>query len=99
MNTSQEGANIIDILVAKGGDVTFQNKWGQTPLHFAAVANCLEILQKLTAVPSNEVNITDVNGYNVLHCKLISGEFPGLGSFEDFEEEVSSDLKKVDRHT
>lgn len=97
MNTSQEGANLIDILVAKGGDVNFQNKWGQTPLHYAAVANCVENLQKLTAVPSIDVNIADVNGYNALHC-LISSELPGLDSFEDFEEEVeevSSDLKKA----
>lgn len=93
---SQAGSSILEILVSKGADVHCQNKWGQTPLHYAAVADCFENLQKLTAVPNVDVNIVDLNGYNALHCLICSGKDPSLEFFEDNDEqEVCPDLKKA----
>ena len=98
MNTSEEGTLLTEILVGKGGDVNSQNKWGQTPLHYAAIAGCLQNLKTLTAVTNIDTNIVDVNGYNALHCLIGSGKVPSLDNFEDMEDadgELSSDLKKA----
>ncbi|XP_062619090.1 uncharacterized protein LOC134280664 [Saccostrea cucullata] len=45
--------------------VNAQNRWGQTPLHYAAVKKT--ILENLLAVPNSDPRIQDINGYNVLH--------------------------------
>lgn len=96
-NTSDAGANLVEILLSKGGDINCQNKWGQTPLHYAAIADCFENLLRLTAVPNVDVNIADLNGYSALHCLICSGENPSLDFFGDTDEqkEISSDLKQA----
>lgn len=96
--TSGAAVNLIEMLLSKGGDINCQNKWGQTPLHYAAIADCFENILRLTAVPNVDVNITDLNGYNALHCLICSGENPSLNFFADTDEEeqeVSSDLKQA----
>ena len=102
INTSLEGSRVIDILIEKGGDVNKQNKWGQTPLHYAAVTDSFQNLEKLLALANVDVNITDLNGYNALHCLISLGKVPRLDDFEDFDDfddakfqEVRSDLIKA----
>lgn len=48
-------------------------------------------------MPNVDVNITDLNAYNALHCLICSDENPSLDFFgdTDVEEEVSSDLKQA----
>ena len=96
-NKSDGGVQLIEMLLLKGGDVNCQNKWGQTPLHYAAIADCFDNLQRLTAVASVDVNIVDLNGYNALHCLICSDENPSLKFFGDTdeEEEVSPGLKQA----
>ena len=93
---SKVATNKLEILLSKGGDVNCQNKWGQTPIHYASVADCFEKLQKLTAVPNVDVNIVDLNGYNALHCLICPGKDPSLEFFEDTDEqEVCPELKEA----
>ena len=96
-NKSDAGIKLIEVLLSKGGDINCQNKWGQTPLHYAAIADCFENLPRLTTVPNVDVNITDLNGYNALHCLICSDENPSLNFFGDTDEQeqVSPDLKQA----
>ncbi|XP_061177013.1 uncharacterized protein LOC133185729 [Saccostrea echinata] len=62
--------DLLQMLFFKGpaSDVNSRNRWGQTPLHYAAVKTF--ILENLLAVPNCDPRIQDINGYNVLHCYI-----------------------------
>ncbi|CAC5394678.1 unnamed protein product [Mytilus coruscus] len=81
-NKNPDGQVSIENLLTKGVDPNARNKWDQTPLHYAAIAGCLQNIETLTRSPGIDVNSRDINGYNALHS-LISANDGESPSFTD----------------
>ncbi|VDI31626.1 Hypothetical predicted protein [Mytilus galloprovincialis] len=67
------GENSIENQLTKGVDVNARNKWGQTPLHYAAISGCLHNIETLIKSSGIDINSRDINGYNALQS-LIAGD-------------------------
>lgn len=65
---------ILKELLKADCDVNARNFWGQTPLHYAADSNSITKIQLLLQVPSIDVKLTDINGYNALHILINCGK-------------------------
>ncbi|XP_048239578.1 uncharacterized protein LOC124112111 isoform X2 [Haliotis rufescens] len=61
---------VIQALVEKGADVGIKNKKDKTPLHCAAMRQCIECVKLL--LPVSDVNAQDSDGNTALHCILLS---------------------------
>ncbi|XP_048239895.1 uncharacterized protein LOC124112131 isoform X2 [Haliotis rufescens] len=61
---------LIQTLVEKGADVGIKNKKDQTPLHCAALKQCIECVKLF--LPVSDVNAQDSDGDTALHCSLLS---------------------------
>ena len=71
------------------------NKWKQTPLHYAAIAQSLETIEILLNIPGIDVNAVDVNGYNALHIFIASNTgSTTFGPYSHIVTEVSQTCKK-----
>ncbi|XP_052080119.1 uncharacterized protein LOC127718190 [Mytilus californianus] len=69
-NKNVDGQEYIKNLLSKGLDPNARNKWGQTPLHYAAIAGCLQNIETLTKTSGIDVNNRDINGYNALQSMV-----------------------------
>ncbi|XP_046566153.1 uncharacterized protein LOC124274831 [Haliotis rubra] len=63
---------IIQALLDKEADVKIKNKKGETPLHRAALNQCMECVELL--LPLSDVNAQDSDGDTALHCSFLSNE-------------------------
>ncbi|XP_071150447.1 putative ankyrin repeat protein RF_0580 [Mytilus edulis] len=79
-NKNPDGKVSIENLLTNGIDINARNKWGQTPLHYAAIAGCLQNIETLTKSPGIDINSRDINGYNALQSLIASndGESPSF---------------------
>ncbi|XP_052080116.1 uncharacterized protein LOC127718189 [Mytilus californianus] len=73
-NENHDGKNDIENLLTKGVDVNARNKWGQTPLQYAAIAGCLRNIEILTKYSGIDVNSKDINGYNALQSLIAAND-------------------------
>lgn len=70
MQAIQENPDIVESLLRNGMDPNYRNNAGFTPIHYAAFANNLQIMQLLVQYGANIHAVTD-NGDTVFHCVAI----------------------------
>ncbi|VDI31627.1 blast:Ankyrin repeat and death domain-containing protein 1A [Mytilus galloprovincialis] len=73
-NKNQDGKVNIANLLTKGEDINARNKWGQTPLQYAAISGCLQNIEILTKCSGIEINSRDINGYNALQSLIAAND-------------------------
>ncbi|CAC5388634.1 unnamed protein product [Mytilus coruscus] len=73
-NKNHDGKVYIENLLTKGEDINALNKWGQTPLQYAAIAGCLQNIEVLTKYSGTDVNSRDINGYNALQSLIAAND-------------------------
>ncbi|CAC5388640.1 unnamed protein product [Mytilus coruscus] len=73
-NKTHDGKVYIENLLTKGVDINARNKWGQTPLQYAAIAGCLQNIEILTKYSGIDVNSRDINGYNALQSLIAAND-------------------------
>lgn len=74
---------MIEKLIGAGANVDARNKWGQTPLHYAAIVESKESIDCLTNATNVDVNAKDANGYSALHCLINSNNATNPDIFDD----------------
>jgi len=57
---------VVELLIAKGADISAKNKNGCTPLHAAALGDQKEVVELLIAKGAN-INAKDNDGHTPLH--------------------------------
>ena len=82
-NNSMGCVLMIEILIGTGANLNARNKWGQTPLHYAAIVESKESIDCLTNATNVDVNAKDANGYNALHCLINSNNATNPDIFDD----------------
>ncbi|CAC5388650.1 unnamed protein product [Mytilus coruscus] len=73
-NKNHDGKVYIENLLTKGEDINARNKWGQTPLQYAAIAGYLQNIETLTKYSGIDVNSRDINGYNALQSLIAAND-------------------------
>ncbi|XP_052080115.1 uncharacterized protein LOC127718187 [Mytilus californianus] len=92
-----DGQDFIENLLTKGVDINARNKWGQTPLHYAAIAGCLQNIETLTKSPGIDINSRDINGYNALQSLIAANDGESTDSDDDLEDYLFTMENYLDR--
>ncbi|VDI53299.1 serine/threonine-protein phosphatase 6 regulatory ankyrin repeat subunit A [Mytilus galloprovincialis] len=82
------GEDSIENQLTKGVDINARNKWGQTPLQYAAIAGCLQNIETLTRSPGIDINSRDINGYNALQSLIAAKDGESADSDDDLEDDA-----------
>ncbi|CAC5394680.1 unnamed protein product [Mytilus coruscus] len=85
-NKNHYGKVYLENLLTKGIDVNARNKWGQTPLHYAAIAGCLQNIETLTRFFGIDVNSRDINRYNALQSLIAANDGESNNSDDNLPE-------------
>lgn len=58
------------LLATKCFDSNYKDKFGMTPLHYAAMYDCSESIKCLLAIEGTDINATSINGETPLHISI-----------------------------
>lgn len=86
---------ILHDIITTGSDINAQNKWRQTPLHYAAIGKSVQNMKIILRVPGVDVNQKDVNGYNVLHSFIYHDYNTRISDEESFHDKDFSNGMKL----
>ncbi|CAG2223028.1 unnamed protein product [Mytilus edulis] len=95
-NENLDGKIDIENLLTKGADINARNKWGQTPLQYAAIADCLQNIEIMTKYSGIDINSRDINGYNALQSLIAANDGESINLDDNLPVMSTSDTLSSD---